>query len=131
MQLARPVTEAIAALDQHNPRRALEILGPVGRWEHAPGAEFFPSYVRGQAYLEMRDGQAAAAEFQRILDHRGEVPASALYPLAHLGRGRAAVMTSDTGIARKEYDSFFALWSGAESTLPAVAAARQEYLRLK
>ena len=83
MQLVRPVTEAIAALEQRNPKRALEILGPVGRLEHAPGAEFFPSYIRGQAYLEMKDGQAAAAEFQRILDHRGEVPASALFPLAH------------------------------------------------
>ena len=79
----------------------------------------------------MKDGQAAAVEFQRILDHRGEVPASALFPLAHLGRARAAVLTSDSGIARKEYDSFFALWSGAESSLPALVTARQEYLRLK
>ena len=131
MQLARPVTEAIVAFQQRNPKRALEILGPVGRFDHAPGAEFFPSYIRGQAYLEMKDGQAAGAEFQRILDHRGEVPASALFPLAHLGRARAAVLTSDTGIARKEYDGFFALWSGAESNLPALVAARQEYLRLK
>src|SRR6185295_7498679 len=97
MQMARPVAEAIAALEQRNPKRALEILGPVGRFDHAPGTEFFTSFIRGEAYLEMKDGQQAAVEFQRILDHRGEVPASALYPLAHLGRARAAVLTSDTG----------------------------------
>ena len=130
MQMARPVTEALVALGERNPKRALELL-EITRFDHAPNAEFFPSYARGQAHLQLKDGQAAAAEFQRILDHRGEVPATALYPLAHLGRARAAVLTNDTGVARREYESFFAEWNGAEPALPDLVAARQEYARLQ
>jgi tetratricopeptide (TPR) repeat protein len=131
MQMARPVTEAIVALEQRNPARAIELLETARRFDHAPGAEFFPPYLRGQAHLQLKDGPAAASDFQQILDHRGEVPASALYPLAHLGRARAAVLTNDSGVARKEYESFLALWSGAEPTLPDLVAARQELARLK
>jgi eukaryotic-like serine/threonine-protein kinase len=130
-QMARPVTEAIVAVEQRNPKRALELLEAAGRFDHAPGTEFFTSYTRGRAYLQLKDGQAAAAEFQRILDHRGEVPASSLYPLAHLGRARAAMLTNDSSVARKEYVTFMALWSGAEATLRDLVAARQEYARLK
>jgi hypothetical protein len=102
----------------------------VRRYDHAPGAEFYPSYVRGQAYLRLNDGQAAALEFRRILDHRGEVPVTAIYPLAHIGLARALVMTGDTAAARKAYEDFFALWSGADADLPPLRAARQEFARL-
>ena len=33
----------------------------------------FPVYVRGEAYLAAHQGSEAAAEFQKILDHRGIV----------------------------------------------------------
>ena len=33
----------------------------------------YPAYVRGQAYLLAHNGSAAAAEFQKILDHSGIV----------------------------------------------------------
>src|SRR5215472_12257514 len=32
-----------------------------------------PVYVRGEAYLALGDGQRAAAEFQKFIDHRGVV----------------------------------------------------------
>ena len=33
----------------------------------------YPVYVRGEAYLAAHQGKEAAAEFQKILDHRGIV----------------------------------------------------------
>ena len=43
-------------------------------------------------YLKMRDGQKAAAEFQRILDHRGAAGFALEYPLARLNLARAYVV---------------------------------------
>ena len=79
----------------------------------------------------MKDGGRAIAEFQNILDHRGEAPASPLYPLAHLGLARAAVLTGDTARARKAYDSFLELWADADRDLQFVREARQEQARLQ
>jgi hypothetical protein len=125
-QLSLPVTAAVSALRSGNPARTLELLEPVRRYDHAPSAEFWPAYLRGQAYLQLKDGDAARAEFGRILDHRGEVPASALYVLAHLGLARAAALDNDTAAARKAYDDFFSLWSEADPDLPVLQDARRE-----
>ena len=44
----------------------------------------FPVFVRGEAYLAARRGSEAAAEFQKILDHRGLVLNQPIGALAHL-----------------------------------------------
>ena len=80
--------------------------------------------------MQLKDGRSAAAEFQTIADHRGEVPASPLYALAHLGLARAAVLTKDTEKARRAYEAFFALWKDADPDLQPVRDARLEYSRL-
>jgi hypothetical protein len=126
-----PVTAAALALMRGEPSRALEILEPVQPYDHAPSAEFWPAYLRGQAYLQLKDGRAAASQFRTIVDHRGEVPASVKYALSHLGLARAAMLEGDTDTARKAYDSFFALWSAADPTLQPLEEARAEYLRLR
>ena len=91
------MTAAALALTRHEPAKALELLEPVRTYDHAPSGEFWPAYLRGQAYLQAKDGAAAGVQFQSILDHRGEVPASVLYPLAHLGLARAAVLSQRHG----------------------------------
>jgi tetratricopeptide (TPR) repeat protein len=126
-----PVTAAISALQRGETARALEILEPVRPYEHAPSAEFWPVYLRGQAYLQKKDGKSAASEFQLIIDHRGEVPASMLYPLAHLGLGRAATLTNDRPGARKAYAEFLKLWEGADHDLAPLREARAEQSRLE
>ncbi len=68
-----------------NPARALELLDPVKPYDHAPASEFWPAYLRGQAYLQLKDGRAAGVQFRGHPEHRGEAPTSPLYPLAHLG----------------------------------------------
>jgi TolA-binding protein len=99
--------------------------------ERAAWSEYWPAYLRGQAHLGLRQGADAAAEFQAIIDRRGELPASQLYPLAHLGLARAAVLTGDTMKARDAYDKVLAVWHDADAALPAVREARQELVTLR
>jgi hypothetical protein len=131
VRVALPVTGAALAMQRGEPSEALKLLEPVKAYDHAPSAEFWPSYIRGQAYLALKDGAAAGVQFQNILDHRGEVPASVLYPLAHLGLARAAALTSDTGRARYAYDSFLVLWRAGDSNLQPLLEARNERSRLR
>jgi len=105
------------------------LLDAARRYEAA--AEFWPIYVRGQAYLRQRTGAEAAAEFQKIIDHRGQAPLSALYPLAYLGLARAATLTGDTAKSRKAYQDFLAFWKDADSDLPILQEAKREYEKLK
>ena len=81
--------------------------------------------------IDATRAKEAAAEFQTILNHRGWSPISALYPLAHLGLARAAVLQGDAAQARKSYQDFFALWKDADADLPALIEAKKEYKRLK
>ena len=122
-----PLIRAAMETNGGNAGRAIELLQPASRFELGGVAGFWMTYIRGQAYLRQRAGKEAAAEFQKILDHRGVEPLSPLYPLAHLGLARAAVLNGDTAKARKEYQDFFALWKDADSDLPILIAARKEY----
>jgi tetratricopeptide (TPR) repeat protein len=109
--------------------QAVEELQITFRYEAA--AEFWPQYLRGKAYLKLKRGAEAAAEFQKILDHRGYAPLSPLYPLAHLGLARSATMTGETAKSRKAYEDFFAAWKEAGADLPILIDAKKEYERLK
>jgi tetratricopeptide (TPR) repeat protein/predicted Ser/Thr protein kinase len=126
-----PVTAAAAALRQADAARALELLEPVRPYDHAPSAEFWPAYLRGQAYLAVGDARSAGSEFQRILEHRGAAPASPLYPLARLGAARAAALSDDRAGAREAYDALFAAWRRADANLEVLVRARAEYARLQ
>jgi len=126
-----PVTEAMVALAQGEAARAVSVLEPVKAYDHVPSPAFWPSYIRGQAYLQQRQGPAAAAEFLRIVEHRGEGPASVLYVLAHLGLARAAVLMDDRETADKAYGDFFALWNEADPDLLPLREARLEHARLR
>jgi tetratricopeptide (TPR) repeat protein len=130
-RIHRPVIAAIAALANGNAAGALELLEGVRPYDHAPAAELWPPYLRGQALLQLKDSARAARAFQEVLDRRGEAPASPLYALAQLGRGRAAQAGADVVDARAAYDAFFALWPEADTSLPQLRDARQQYARLR
>jgi eukaryotic-like serine/threonine-protein kinase len=123
-QLAVPITQAIIASERNQPARVLELLEGVRRYEHAPSAEFWPAYLRGRAHLQLKDGSNAAAAFRTIIDHRGEVPASMLYPLAHTALAQAARLTNDPATAERAESSFLALWKDADPELPQLAQLR-------
>jgi eukaryotic-like serine/threonine-protein kinase len=109
--------------------RSILLLPPPRQYEAA--LSFKPTWVRGLAYLQARNGAHAAAEFQRIIDHRGWGTLSPLWPLAHLGLARAAVLEGDTTKARKAYEEFFLLWKDADPELPVLIEAKREYKSLK
>ena len=126
-----PLSVAASAIQAGEPARALAVLEPVRPYDHARGAEFWPAYLRGQAYLTLKDAREAVAQFETIVNHRGEAPDSPLYPLAHLGLGRAAALAGETAKARKAYESFLALWRDADSDLRPLREARREYALLR
>ncbi|RPI53221.1 MAG: serine/threonine protein kinase [Acidobacteria bacterium] len=125
-----PVIAAALAVSQRDFPRAIKLLEPVKQYDHAPAAEFWPLYLRGEAYLGLRDGAAAAAQFRSIVDRRGIAPTSPLYALAHLGAARAAALAGDDAGARESYEAFFGLWSGADS-LRWLEEGRREYARFQ
>jgi eukaryotic-like serine/threonine-protein kinase len=131
VRVSLPVTEAALAVQRGEPSRALDLLQQIGHYDRAPSAEFWPAYLRGLAYLQLKDGRAAGVQFRNIVDHRGEVPASMLYPLAHLGLARAATMANERETARKGYEGILALWNEADPALQPLKEARLEHSRLQ
>ena len=88
-------------------------------------------YVRGLAYLAARQGAEAAAEFQKILDHRGVVASDPIGALAHLQLGRAFALSPDKTKAKAAYQDFLTLWKDADSDIPILMQTRAEYAKLQ
>jgi serine/threonine protein kinase/Flp pilus assembly protein TadD len=118
--------------------KAVALLEPVAPYElgGSIGAPTFtgalyPAYVRGQAYLLGHNGAAAAAEFQKLLDHRGIVLNFVTGSLAHLQIGRAYAMAGDTVKAKSAYQDFLTLWKDANPDIPILKEAKAEYAKLQ
>ena len=94
-------------------------------------ASMYPVYVRGQVYLKVGQGQQAAAEFQKIVDHPGVVLNFPLGALAHLGLGRAYALAGDKVKARRAYQDFLALWRDADADIPILKQANADYKQLE
>jgi serine/threonine protein kinase/tetratricopeptide (TPR) repeat protein len=124
-----PIVRAQIELNRGNAAKALELLEPARKYEVY--GDFWPQYLRGLAYLKLKNGAQAATEFKTIIDHRGWYPLSPLYPLAHLGLARTAALNGDNAKARKSYQDFFLLWKDADSTIPMLVEARAAYDKLK
>ena len=88
------------------------------------------AYVRGQALVAARRYAEAAAEFQKILDHRGIVGADPIGALAHWQLGRAFALSGDKTKAKAAYEAFLALWKDADPAIPILKSAKAEYARL-
>jgi predicted Zn-dependent protease len=89
-----------------------------------------PVYVRGEAYLMLHDGKAAAAEFQKFIDHRGVVMNFPWGALARLGLARAYALQGDAAKARAAYRDFLTLWKDADPDIPILKEAQAEYTKL-
>jgi hypothetical protein len=83
------------------------------------------------AHLAARQGEQAAAEFQKILDHPGLVLNEPIGALSHLGMGRAYALAGDSTKARTAYQNFLALWKDADPDVPILKEAKAEYEKLK
>jgi hypothetical protein len=101
----------------------------------------YPTYIRGEAYLAAGQGTAAAAEFQKILDHSGIVWNCWTGALAHLGVARANALQAktsqgaDADLARVRalaaYKDFLTLWKDADPDIPILKQAKAEYTKLQ
>jgi tetratricopeptide (TPR) repeat protein len=111
------------------PDKAIQLLQPARQYEAA--TSFRPVWMRGQAHLQAKNGALAAAEFQKIIEHRGWDALSPLWPLAHLGLARAAALQGDVAKSRQAYENFFRLWKEADVDLPVLIEAKREYESLK
>jgi hypothetical protein len=130
LHVARPLTTAMLALARGNPQQALTALDAIHPYDNVPSAELWPRYLRGQAYMQMKDGARAAAEFTTAIERRGTAPDAVIYGLAFLGRARAAALAGDPA-ARARYDEVFDVWKPADPDLKPVVEARREYAALK
>jgi DNA-binding winged helix-turn-helix (wHTH) protein/lipopolysaccharide biosynthesis regulator YciM len=137
-----PTLRALLALNHSEPSKAVELLQTAIPYEggilSSGGSEpllgagnLYPAYVRGEAYLAARQGREAAVEFQKILDHRGIVVSDPIRALAHLQLGRAYVMAGDKEKARTAYMDFLTLWKDADSDIPVLKEAKEEYAKLQ
>ena len=130
-----PTIRAAVALERQDPNRAIELLNAASSIELAQATNITiylcPAYLRGEAYLKLHNGDRAAAEFQRLIDHRGLVANFPWGALARLGLGRAYALQGDTPKARAAYQDFLELWKDADPDIPILRAARSEYAKLQ
>jgi len=128
-----PTIRAAVKLRQGDPAAAIELLRPATKYEMAQNLVFdnlYPAYIRGLAYLQMKEGSLAAPEFQKLIDHPGIVGDFVTGAIAHLQLGRAQAMKGDYAAARKAYEEFLTLWRDADPDLPVYKEAKAEYAAL-
>ena len=142
-----PAIQAQLALDRKNPPASLSVLqaaSPIELGQILWGANIsclYPTYVRGEAYLAAGQGSAAAAEFQKIIDHSGIVWNCWTGALARLGVARANALQSrtsqgaDADAARiralAAYKDFLTLWKDADPDIPILKEAKAEFAKLQ
>ncbi|MFY9527272.1 MAG: tetratricopeptide repeat protein, partial [Candidatus Acidiferrales bacterium] len=132
-----PTIRAQLSLVRRDPSRAIDLLqaaapyelGQTGSGAFSPA--LYPVFVRAEAYLASKQGTEAAAEFQKIINHRGVVLNEPLAAPARLGLARAYALQSETAKARTAYQDFFTLWKDADPDIPILKQAKFEYAKLK
>jgi tetratricopeptide (TPR) repeat protein len=134
-----PVLRALAELVRGKPVDAVERLQIALRYELAANGLYFghlylgdlhSAYVRGEAFVALHQYPEAAAEFQKILDHRGIVGSDPIGALAHLQLGRVFALSGDKTTAKAAYQAFLELWKDADPAIPVLKSAKAEYARL-
>ena len=131
-----PAIRAAVALDRDQPAKSVEHLVSAAPYERG---NLEAIYLRGLAYLRLKKGAEAAAEFRKIVDHKGANWASAwrypywgqFYALSHLGLARSASVTHDATTARTAFQDFFELWKDADPDLSVLKQAKAEYAMLQ
>lgn len=127
-----PTIRAAVALQRKDPNRAIGLLAVAEPIElQYSSTALCPAYLRGDSYLMLRDGNQAAAEFQKFIDHRGLVRNFPWGALARHGLARAYALQGDRIKARSAYQDFLALWKDADPDVPILKQARAESAKLR
>ena len=133
-----PALRAKLALLRESPQEALHFLEAAAPYELGLPASglynwpnLYPVYVRGEAHIAAHQGREAAAEFQKILYHRGIVLNEPIGVLAQMQFGRACALQGNTTKARAAYQDFLTLWKDADPDIPILKQAKAEYAKLQ
>jgi serine/threonine protein kinase len=131
-----PMIRAAAALHSVDASRAVEALAEaepyeLGQTNYSFTFGLYPVYLRGEAYLEAKQGAAAEVEFKKILDHYGAVGNQPIGALARLGLARSYTLQGDILKARAAYSDFLSLWKNADPDVPVLKAAKAEFAKLE
>ena len=132
-----PTVNAILQINAVKPAKAVEILEAARPYELGSPSNIsmslsmYPVYVRGLAYLSAKQGPQAAAEFQKLLAHRGIVQSEPIGSLGQLGLARAYSLQGNTLKARAAYQDFLTLWKDADPDIPILKQAKAEYAKLQ
>jgi eukaryotic-like serine/threonine-protein kinase len=129
-----PTIRAAIKVREHDGAAAVELLRGTAKYDLAFTGLYdyvYPAYIRGLAYLELGDGQSAAAQFQKLIDNRGFTVRHVIGPLAWLQLGRAQKMTGDETAARNSYETFLDSWKNADPDIPIYQLAKAEYVKLR
>jgi tetratricopeptide (TPR) repeat protein len=129
-----PMARSALEIHRGQPDRAVELLEAAQRTEFGTVTALWPAYLRGRAHFDRGAPTEALAEFQKILDHKGVLApkdfnpaAMILYPLAQVGRARAAAQVGDVAESRRMYESLLALWESADEDVPVLRDVKREH----
>jgi hypothetical protein len=134
-----PTLRALVALDKNDPRKAIDLLEanrpyefgiPPLAFNHFYG-NMYPIYVRGLAYLAMRNPAEAAVEFGRLLSHPGLAAGDPVDAAARRQLARALELAGDKTKAKSAYQDFLSSWKDADPDIPILKQAKTEYARLQ
>ena len=131
-----PTIRAAVALESQDLKRAIDLLKVASTIELSGltgdlAIFMSPPYVRGEAYLMLHNGNAAAVEFQKFIDHRGLVVNFPWGALARLGLARAYALQGDAAKVRAAYQDFLTLWKDADPDISILKEAKAEYAKLQ
>jgi serine/threonine protein kinase/tetratricopeptide (TPR) repeat protein len=121
-----PLMKSVLELNRGNGAAAIQLCEPFSKYDLGLFLGNSRLYVSGLANLQQKAGKEAAAEFQKVISHRGVDAFAPEHTLSHLGLARALVLMGDQAGARKEYQDFFALWKDADKDLVVLAEAKKE-----
>ena len=123
--------QAQVRLNEKNSAKAVELLASIEPYKLVNRPVAYAIFIRAYANLAAPHIDAAKADFQEILDHRGTVGNSLVGALAHVGLARACVVQGDTAGAKRAYEVFLTLWKDADPDIPILKEAKAEYAKLK
>ena len=129
-----PATRAAIRLSENDPAAAIEILRPVTPYDLAISDSFYnvyPAYLRGLAYLQLKEASLAAVELRKVLDHPGLVDGFVIGALSVLQLARSQALMGDGKAAQKSNEDFLTLWKDADPDLPIYKTAKAEYADLR
>ncbi|HET9803015.1 MAG TPA: tetratricopeptide repeat protein [Candidatus Acidoferrum sp.] len=129
-----PVVRASLALNRGDGKAAIALLQDAAPYDLAspfpvtasPIGNMYSVYLRGLAYLQAGDANAAAAEFRKVVEQKGVVMNGWVGPLSQAELARALAQQGDTAKARSAYEDFFALWKDADPDIPILKQFRAD-----